>query len=476
MKRASLIGPLVLIVIGVLFLLNNLWPELSVLAAVGNWWPAALIGWGFLRLIEITAWKSAGRPLPQNGLSGGEWTFIVFLCIVGSAAFTANRYRDRWPMRINTGGLEMLGESFDYPQAEQVLNGAGKSPRLLIENLRGNARIVGADGEGVKATGRMSVRSFQRSDAEKVSKDCKLEIVRQGDLIVVRTNQDRAPSSTKVSADLEITVPRGATVETRGRYGDFEIVDIGGAINVDSDNAGVRINNAGGAVRINTRNSDVIRVVNAKSTVEISGRGQDVELEGIGGQATVSGSYRGEMTFRNLAKPVRVEDNRSELRCERIPGTVSMSRGEFSGNDVVGPVVIRGQSKDVELSNYTESLEVSVDRGDVDIRPGRVPVGRMDVKTRGGNVTLALPEGAKFTIEAATDRGEIDNSYGEPLRQDRAGKGAKLEGSVGAGPALRIHTDRGTVHVQKGGAAAVPVPPAPPAAPAPPGMPKVERL
>ncbi len=472
MRRASLIGPIVLIVIGTLFLLNNMLPELSVIDFVANWWPVALIGWGLLRVVELTRWKSEGRPLPQNGVSGGEWTFIVFLCLAGSAVFTAHQYRDRWPVRFSNGGLDVLGESFDYPQAEQVLAEAGKTPRVLIENLRGTARIVGADGDGVKASGRMTVRSFQQSDAEKVSGDCKLQIVRQGDLIVVRTNQDRAPSSSKVTADLEITVPRGATVEARGRYGDFEIVDIGGAVTVDSDNAGVRIANAGGAVKVNTRNSDIIRVANAKSTVEISGRGQDVELESVAGQVTVNGSYRGEMTFRNLAKPVRVEDQRAELRCERIPGTVSMSRGEFSGNDVVGPVILRGQSKDVELSNFTESLEVSVDRGDIDIRPGRMPLGKMDVKTRGGNITLALPDAAKFSVEATTARGEADNSYGEPLRQDRSGKTAKIEGTVGVGPVLRLHTERGTVHVLKGGAA-VPVPPVPPA---PPGVPKVERL
>ena len=52
MRRASLIGPLVLIVIGTLFLLNNMWPELSVINFVANWWPVALIGWGLLRVVE----------------------------------------------------------------------------------------------------------------------------------------------------------------------------------------------------------------------------------------------------------------------------------------------------------------------------------------------------------------------------------------------------------------------------------------
>jgi DUF4097 and DUF4098 domain-containing protein YvlB len=234
-----------------------------------------------------------------------------------------------------------------------------------------------------------------------------------------------------------------------------------------------------GAVRVNTRNSDIIRVVNAKSSVELAGRGQDVELESIAGQATVRGTYRGEMTFRNLAMPIRVEDQRSELRVERIPGVVTMSRGEFNGNDVVGPVVIRGQSKDVEISNYTDSLEVAVDRGDIDIRPGKVPVAKMDVKTKGGNITLGLPDAAKFSIDALTDRGEIDNSYGEPLRNDSNGRRSRLEGAVGGAgtPLVRLHTERGTIHVHKGSdLAPPPPPPPPPAAPAAPAAPKVERL
>jgi len=335
MKRGSIVGPLVLIVIGTLFLLHNIMPGWSVLATVGDWWPLGLVVWGLLRIAEITTWKNHGRPLPQNGLSGGEWSFIVFLCLFGSALFTVNKYRDRWPVRINTSGLEVLGESFDYPQEVQTVANAGKTPRLLVENFRGNARIVGADNEEVRASGRLSVPPYQQSEADKVNKDCKLEVVRQGDLIVIRTNQDRAMTLAKVSGDLEITVPRGAAVETRGRYGDWEITDIAGAIVVDSDNAGVRINNAGSTVKVDTRNSDIIRVVNARSSVDISGRGEDVELDNIAGQTTIKGSYKGEMLLRNLARLVRVEKSRGELRCERIAGTVNMSRGELSGSDLV---------------------------------------------------------------------------------------------------------------------------------------------
>lgn len=480
MKRGSIIGPVLLIVIGALFLLHNLNPGLPIISVIGRWWPVLLIGWGLTRVIEITYWNNSGRPLPTNGISGGEWTFIVFLWMIGSAIFTANNFHvGNWPGRIGIRGVEdLLGESHQFPFTEQKLAAVGKAPRILVENLRGDTRILGSDVEEVRATGRLSVRAIQAADAEKTSRECKLEVVRQGDLIVVRSNQERAGGSTKVDADLEITVPRGASVEMRGRYGDWEVGDLAGAITVDSDNAGVRINNAGGAVRVATRASDIVRVVNAKSTVELTGRGEDVELDTIAGQATINGSYRGEITLRNLAKPVRVDDPRGELRCERIPGTVTISRGEISGNDVVGPIIVRGQSKDVEMSNFTETLEVSVDRGDLDIRPGRPTVARMDVKTRAGNITLTLPSAARFSLDGVTEHGDTDNSYGEPLRTDRSGKGGKIEGKVGAGPELKLHTNRGQVTVNKDDSPVAPAAPAPPpsAPTAPPVPPKVERL
>ncbi|MBM3797603.1 MAG: DUF4097 domain-containing protein [Acidobacteria bacterium] len=147
-------------------------------------------------------------------------------------------------------------------------------------------------------------------------------------------------------------------------------------------------------------------------------------------------------------------------------------------------MILRGQSKDVQLSNFTSSLEVSVDRGDLEIRPGRLPLEKIDAKTRAGNISVSLPEVSKFTMDAVTERGEADNSWGEPLRQDRREKGGRIEGGVGTGgAAIVLRTDRGRVSVDKGNTATAPVAPdaqatlPPPTAPrAPAGPPKVESL
>ncbi|MCC6586361.1 MAG: DUF4097 family beta strand repeat protein [Bryobacterales bacterium] len=470
MRRGSIIGPIILILIGVAFLLNNMRPDLSLLRIVGNFWPWILIGWGAIRLVEVTSWHMSGRPLPQNGISGGEWVFIVFLCLLGSSVFFGYRMKDRWPdARIRMRGLDILGETYDYPLAEQR-TGSGVTPRILIENLRGNARVGTAEAGEIRVSGRNTVRAFSREEADKVNKSVKLELIKQGDLFVIRTNQERAEGSLKVSSDLEITVPKGASVEGRGRFGDFDIADLAGGVAIDSENAGVRLTNIGGNVRVETRKSDVVRVVNCKGNVELKGSGSDVELEAIEGQATVNGNYKGDITLRKLAKPVRFESSRTELRLERLPGFVQMTRGDLSADDVVGPVYLRGSNKDVEITNLTAGVDIQLERGDVTVRPGRLPLGKTEIRTNSGDIVLHLPPASTFKLKAETAQGEIESDFAPPVpeREERGRKGSKFEAVVGSGPEMTLYTRRGQITVRKGsGGAVLPAVPAPPPPPAP---------
>jgi hypothetical protein len=83
MRRGSVIGPLILIGIGGLFLLRNLWPEIPLVDIIAKYWPFVLIAWGGLRLIEILMWAIMSKPIPRNGISGGEWMLVFLICIVG---------------------------------------------------------------------------------------------------------------------------------------------------------------------------------------------------------------------------------------------------------------------------------------------------------------------------------------------------------------------------------------------------------
>lgn len=449
MKRTSIFAPLLLIGLGALFLARNVYPEIPLLDYLAKYWPFVLVFWGVLRIGEILFWAATSKPLPTRGVSGGEWALVVLLCIFGGTLHAARGFYAWLPTQnLRIGGLEMFGESYDYPlnPAEKQ---TGAAPRVVIEGFRGNARITGADTNTVKVAGRQSIRSLDQSSADRSGQASKLEILGEANVVTIRTNQDKIPSSQRVMADLEIQVPKGAQVEAHGRYGDFDIKDVGGNVEVVSDNAGVRMENIGGNVRVDLRRSDIVRAANVKGSVEVKGRGADVELENILGQVTVDGSYTGMLQLSNLAKPLRLSNGpQTELTVQQVAGEIRMPLGNFYATNLVGPVRLTTRSRDVQISGVTNSVEVTTERGDIDLRPGSGPTPKIDLRTRNGSIELALVPGSKFDLNASTGRGNINNDFGAPLSLSTSGNAATLKGSNG-GPEITIRSDRGEITVRK---------------------------
>jgi DUF4097 and DUF4098 domain-containing protein YvlB len=207
-----------------------------------------------------------------------------------------------------------------------------------------------------------------------------------------------------------------------------------------------------------------------KGTVDLKGRGQDVELQNVNGRVNVNGTYVGQIQLRNLASPLRYEDPQITLNLEKLPGQIHMSLGEFTGNNLIGPIRISGRSRDVQLTEFTQSLDLNLDRGDVELRAGKT-LPKMEVHiARSGDIDLALPSDAKFDLKATTERGETHNDFGSPLTVEESHRGATIVGVMGGGPQLRLETSRGTVTVRKASAEELsnPAAPVPPKAPKPP--------
>ncbi len=448
MKPRSVVGPLLLIAVGTLFLVRNLWPDIPLFDMFARYWPFLLILWGSARLVEVLYWHFTDRPLPVQGVSGGEWFVVILLCVFGSLSFWGSNAYSRWPnSRISVRGLEIFGERFEFPV--NVEQKAGKASRVVLDLGRGNATIVGAEGDGIKVSGRKTIQAYNQADADRGDKEAPIEIVPMGDQIVIRTNQEKVDRNRRASADLEISIPKNLSFVGRGRYGDFDVRDLAGGVEIDSDNAGVRLQNIGGAAKIELRRSDIVRAVNVKGNVDIKGRGQDIELEGIAGQVTVNGGYSGELTFRNVARPLRFESSNTEVRVEQTTGLVKIALGNISAENVQGPVKVRTKVADVQLRGFTQTAEVQLERGDIEIRP-LASHGRIDARTENGNVDLIVAAGAKFDLTATTKRGEVNNDYGAPLKLETEDRASTLRGSMG-GPAIHLETERGEITVRRAG-------------------------
>lgn len=445
MRRGSLFAPLLLIGLGALFLARNVYPDLRLLDYLAKYWPFLLILWGVLRLGEILYWGATKQPLPNRGISGGEWVLVVVLCLFGVTLHTVMGFSPWFPPRF---GLDMFGETFDYPLAGE--KSASKAPRVVIESFSGNARIIGTDSQEVKVTGRKTIRSLDQTGADRANEEAAFEIAGSPDQIIIRTNQNRALGSRRVSEEMEILVPRGASIEAHGegRAGDFDIHDVEGAIAITSENASVRLENIGGETRLELRNSDVVRAVNLKGSLDLKGHGGDIDLENIAGPVSINGYYSGMVQFQNLGKTLHFVGPQTEFFAESIPGQVRMPLNQFTASNLVGPVRLTTRARDVQISDFTNSLEIATDRGDIELRPGSLPLGKMDVHARiAGDITLALPPAARFDLTASTGVGEIDNSFGGSIKIDEARRGGTMRGSNG-GPVLNLRTERGRMTVR----------------------------
>jgi DUF4097 and DUF4098 domain-containing protein YvlB len=455
MRRTSLVAPLLLIVLGALLLARTLYPELQLLDYVAKFWPLALIVWGGLRIIEIMTWAAASKPLPARGISGGEWVLIVFLCLFGLSLHTVRGISNWWPEHIQLQGLDLFdGERYEYPLSAE--KASSRTPHVLIEDFRGDAKINGVDSASgadmVKVTGHKTIRGLNQQQADRRNDTVPLEITGDAQNVVIQLHQVQSPGTARVSATLEINVPMGSSVEVHGRNGDLEINDITGSVTISSDNAGVRLKNIGGDARVDLRRSDLVHMSGVKGAVAIKGRGSDIQLEEVGGPVSLDGAYYGTIALQKLAKPLRFTSAQTDLTIESIPGQVSISSGDLSASTVTGPMHLSARSRDVQINDFTGALDVTLERGDLSLRP-RLPLGRIQAHSRSGDIRLSLPAAAQFTLNASTNNGDISNPFGGGLALDTKGRHATLRGAVGGGAAIELETQRGDITVQKAVAA-----------------------
>jgi len=444
MRRRSLTGPILLVLIGVGFLIYNVRPDIPLFDLLAQYWPFLLVLWGLLRLLEVLVEYFRGG-VQRSSFSGGEVVLILFLCFIGWGAFEAHshgvHFRPAW---------EAFGEHYDYNVGDQ--KPAGSATRVVFENNRGNLRIIGADTTDIRINGKKTIQALNQADADRANDGTPLEIVTQGDQIIVRTNQDHNPTNGKISEDLEITIPNRMSVEAHGNYGDYDVTELNGSVELYGDRADVRLNKIGGNSRVELGRSELVRAVDLKGNLDLQGRGSDIELENIAGQVTINGSYSGTLEFKKLAKPLHFESPNTDLRVEALPGQISMDLGEFTANNLVGPIRLITKSKDVKIEDFTQPLQLETERGDIDLQPNRLPLAKIEARSRTGQISLVLPDKAVFQLVATTDHGDAVNDFGPSIQKETDGRSASLKGNVGEGPSIHLVTERGTVSVRKAGA------------------------
>ena len=443
MRPRSITGPIILVLIGIVFLLNNLGTNFGFWSLFSDYWPVLLIIVGVIGLAEVLFHTSRGSTPPSRPMGGaGLWICVVVLIVIFTSAQRGAN------IRIFDGqNFTLLGHDREY-EINATEPGAGIS-RVLLESPRGDVTIHGEEAGEIHVTGHKSIRAYNSADADRANTETKVRMEKQGDLLTIRIDPAVRGSSTTLSADLNITLPKSVSLEMRGHNGDVSIGNIAGSVSLTTGRGDLRVNNVGNNVRLESTRSGLVKVSGVKGNLEVNGRGNEVQIEDIQGETSINGEYSGTLEFRALAKQFHFKSQRSDLSVAQIPGSVILDLGDLRLENAVGPVRFTTASRDVHATDISNSLELNVDRGDIQIDQTKSPVPQIDIRSRHGDVTLSLPEKAGFDLDGQTRQGEVTNSFGSSIQTKSAGRGSTIAGRSGSGPRVSVITDRGSITLRK---------------------------
>ena len=464
----SLAGPIVLIVIGIFFLLGNMhlifWHDLGRWFA--HYWPVLLILWGVIKLVEYQQANRAGvRP---RGIGAGGILLIIFLVVAGLIASQAyninwNEFRDQ--MHIEGADVPWWGHSYEFNNDLLQPFRAGDSLRVM--STRGAINLSVSDDNQIHVTIHKRVNAENQDDANKLDKSTQPQISTNGQVITLNANTEGAGNHW-VNTDLDIALPRKASVVLATRHADISIMGRDGNADVTSNNGDVSVSDLNGALKLNLDRSSA-RISQVSSDVTIQGRANDVSVEDVKGTLHLDGDFMESVKLSRIAKPVSFKSTRTDMDFSQLGGYLNLDSGDLEANSLIGPFRLHTRSKDIMLNGISNDVHVENENGAVEIHMNKL--GSLDVKNAKGDIRIYVPERAGFQLDAQARDGEIESDFSQ-LKIDNGDSHSSASGSVnGGGPRILLNNEHGTIEIRRG--AAVPTPPAVPKVPKTPHTPEV---
>jgi len=461
LRRPSMLGPVVLIVVGVLALLveTNTLSFVHVWDWYLRWWPLLLVAVGLLSLGEWYFDQQRGNMVRRS--HGGVIALIIVLAVVGYMAGSASRglhgmHVFRHDSDQDDFFSRLLGQEHNDDRSLNQSIPAG-SP-VDIQVPRGDVTVSPSGDDQIHVQAHLVVYAANDRSARRNLEALAPHLVVNGGNVTLR-----AADANNGRADLTIEIPKGSVPTVTANHGDVTLEGLPGPANVNADRGDVKADNVGGAIHARMGKGD-FSAHGITGDISLQGRLDDVSISEVQGRVALDGDFFGDTSLAHIAAPVHFRSSRTNVEAVSISGALTIDSGDLALNDATGPVRISTSAKDVECTGITGDLRV--EDGDGDISVGALaPLGEITVHNRNGAVTLTVPQGAGFVLQATAKNGDVDSKLDLPITS--IGSGHAIAGKVGrGGPRVELVTDHGDIEI-----ATTDLPPSPPAPPEPPEPP-----
>lgn len=466
--RRSIAGPMVLIVIGLVFLLRNFGFRFPIWHWFGRWWPLLLILWGVIALIEHASAQSRGYRTRHLG-AGGIVLLVLLVTLGVSAHYSSdvdwNGVRDQIQMDDDLGGL--FGTAYTFEDTQQQAFPAKGNLRVVCD--RGTLNISPSDDNTIRVVVHKKLYAQNQNDANKYNDGTRPQITINGASVLLNANTGAAGEH-GVQADMDIFVPSEAAVDVASKRGDVTINERKAEVKISLQKGDVDLSDIAGAAKVSL-NKGSLRATKIAGDLDVDGHVDNVTIDEVAGAVHLTGDFYDDIRLSKIAKTVTFKTSRSDMEIASIPGDIEIASDEVRGSELTGPTRVVTNSKNIHLEEISGDLQVQSNNGNVEVTTGarlvgqmnvstehgdvavtlagKTPPDRVNVSTRHGDVTLTLPSNTGFQLKAATRKGDISSEF-DAVKVDETNGRSEAAGTVGNGASkLQVSTDTGDIKIAK---------------------------
>ncbi len=477
LQRRSIVGPLILLALGIVFLLSQL-GDLSWAASIrwyGRFWPAILIAAGFILLLEWFIDRARNPTVaPARALGGGAVSLLIFLAFAGLASRSIEYGLD-WSDHTFGNGYTRLDHIFgDRHEADNsITEPIASTSSLLIRNPHGDVTVSGSSSDGqIHISLHTQAYAWKNSDAERKLRSLQPTFSTSNGVLTLDINAIDGGQ-----ADLTIQLPRTTPLTVQANRGDVTINEMSAPITLSANNGDVNLSGINNSVTLHINNDDAgITLHSIHGPISIEGHSGDVDISDVSGSLTMQGDFFGSTDLQHINGPVHFITSRTQFSAARLDDQFSVDNDSLDATALLGPIVLRTADKNITLDRVQGSIDVTNSNGSIEVTAA-APLDAITIQNQRGSVDLGLPGNAGFNANAKNRNGDMENDFN--LTPSGSSDAHTLSGSVnGGGPTVTVSTTDGDVTLRRSTVAPLPkLPPNPPlftrtpASPAPPRPP-----
>jgi len=460
-RHKSFAGPLVLIIIGTVFLLGTM-RVLSVgkLAHLfANYWPLLLILWGVVKIIEHQQARREGTRV--SGIGAGGVLLVVMIVVFGLIANQVQRVnwagvRDQ--INIDDGDFNnIFGDTFNYDDHLEQSFPADAS--LKVIDNHGAVSVHASDDDKITIVVRKRIGAENQGDGDKYNGETKPTITVMGGLVTVDAKVEGAGDH-PVETDLDISLPRKAPITIVSRRGDVNVSGRSGNVDISTQHSDTSVDDISANVKVNQEKGSV-KVEQVTGDVQVGGRVNELTVADVKGSVQLEGEFQESVKLERIAKTVTFKSSRTDMEFSKLGGSLDLDSDDLHADDLTGPLHLMTRSKNIRLDGVSGDVRMRNDNGSVELIMRNL--GNVQVDNRNGDVQLAVPDRAGFRLDARTRGGEIQSEFPE-LKVNNDEHEAHASGSVGSGSShIVINNEHEGIEIRK----ASNLPPTPPVPPNP---------